>query len=96
MPATPPPAALPESELRRAMRLNICAGSVGMVWGAVAFGLPLPLFMEAIGASGQQLGAVGALRQLAMLGQIPAAFFVERMARRKPFWAGVSALHRAM
>lgn len=91
-----PSAALPESELQRAMRLNIAAGSVGMFWVAVALGMPLPLFMEAIGASGQQLGAVGALRQLAMLGQIPAAFFVERMASRKPFWAGACALHRAM
>ena len=78
------------------MRLNITAGSVGMFWVAVAYGLPLPLFMEAIGASGQQLGAVGALRQLAMLGQIPAAFFVERLARRKPFWAQACALHRMM
>ena len=67
-----------------------------MLWVAVAYGLPLPLFMEAAGASGQQLGAVGALRQLAMLGQIPAALFVERLARRKPFWAGTCALHRLM
>ena len=78
------------------MRLNIGAGSLGMFWAAAALGLPLPLFMEAIGASGQQLGAVGAFRQLAMLGQIPAALFVESLARRKPFWAGACALHRLM
>lgn len=78
------------------MRLNIAAGTVGMFWLAVSYGLPLPLFMEAIGASGQQLGAVGALRQLAMLGQIPAALFVERLARRKPFWAASCGLHRLM
>ena len=78
------------------MRLNIAAGSVGMFWMAAAYGMPLPLFMEAIGASGQQLGAVGAFRQLAMLGQIPAALFVESLARRKPFWAGACALHRLM
>ena len=97
MPNPPPPiASLPEATLLRAMRLNIAAGSVGMCWVAVAYGMPLPLFMEAIGASGQQIGAVGALRQIAMLGQIPAALFVERMARRKPFWAGACALHRMM
>ncbi|MEO7319160.1 MAG: MFS transporter [Chthoniobacteraceae bacterium] len=96
MPDTPPTPALPERVLLRSMRLNIAAGSVGMFWVAVAYGMPLPLFMEAIGASGQQLGAVGAVRQLAMLGQIPAALFVERMARRKPFWAGACALHRLM
>ena len=67
-----------------------------MFWGAVAFGIPLPLFMEAIGASGQQLGAIGSLRQLAMLAQIPAAFIVERMLRRKPLWAAVVFTHRAM
>ena len=78
------------------MRFNIFAGSVGMFWMAAAYGMPLPLFMEAIGASGQQLGAVGALRQLAMLGQIPAALFVERMARRKPFWCITCGLHRLM
>ncbi len=96
MPDQPSRVALSEPELLRAMRLNITAGSVGMIWVAVAYGMPLPLFMEAIGASGQQLGAVGALRQLAMLGQIPAALFVERMARRKPFWARACALHRMM
>ncbi len=96
MPAAQPPPTLSEPALLRAMRLNITAGSVGMFWAAVAFGLPLPLFMEAIGASGQQLGAVAAVRQLAMLGQIPAALFVERMARRKPFWAAACILHRLM
>ena len=95
-PATEPLPALSEGELRRAMRLNITAGMVGMFWGAVAFGVPLPLFMEAIGASGQQLGAIGALRQLAMVAQIPAAFIVERMAARKPLWAGVVFTHRAL
>lgn len=96
MPATPQSPALSEPLLLRSMRLNIVAGTVGMFWLAVSHGLPLPLFMEAIGASGQQLGAVGALRQLAMLGQIPAALFVERMARRKPFWGGACVLHRLM
>ncbi len=91
-----PLSALPEPVLLRAMRLNIAAGTVGMFWVAVAYGMALPLFMEAIGATGQQLGAVGALRQLAMLGQIPAALFVERMARRKPFWVRACALHRMM
>ena len=88
--------ALPEPVLVRAMRLNIAAGTVGMFWLAVSYGVALPLFMEAVGASGQQLGAVGALRQLAMLGQIPAALFVERLARRKPFWATACGLHRLM
>ena len=76
------------------MRWNVVAGAVGMGWAAVAYGMPLPMFMEAIGASGKQLGAVGSLRQLAMLAQIPAAFFFERLSRRKPMWALVVFTHR--
>ncbi len=91
-----PPAALDHAGLQRAMRLNVAAATVGMFWAAAVFGMPLPLYMEAIGASGKQLGAIGALRQLAMLAQIPAAFLVERMAMRKPFWAVVVFVSRGM
>ncbi|MDQ3622842.1 MAG: MFS transporter, partial [Verrucomicrobiota bacterium] len=94
--ASPPSDPIPERILQRAMRLNVAAGCVGMFWGAVAFGMPLPLFMEAMNASGQQLGVVGAVRQVAMIFQIPAAFIVERMAARKPLWFVVALIHRLM
>ncbi|MEI9895107.1 MAG: hypothetical protein WDN28_14765 [Chthoniobacter sp.] len=45
-----------------------------------SYGLPLPLFMQAIHASGFQLGLMGAVRQAAMFTQLPSAFFVERAA----------------
>lgn len=85
-----------ERALQRAMSVNIVAGSLGMFWAAVAFGMPLPLFMEAIRASGQQLGLLGGLRQLSMLAQLPVAFVVERMSARKPFWATVLILQRSL
>src|SRR5688500_1049015 len=98
MPITAPPSKKPDESavVERAMQLNIMAGSVGVFWIAVAFGMPLPLFLEAVRASGQQIGIVGAIRQLAMLWQVPAALLVERMPRRKPFWAIACSMHRLM
>ena len=78
------------------MRRNILAGTLGMAWAAVAFGMPLPLLMRAVEASGFQLGVLGALRQAAMLAQLPGAFLAERFHRRKPSWAVLAIAHRAM
>jgi MFS family permease len=90
------PAALSERELESSMRKNIAAGSLGTVWLVAVYGLPLPLFMQAIHASGFQLGLMGAVRQAAMFAQLPSAFFVERLHRRKPFWATVAITHRSL
>ncbi len=78
------------------MRRNVAAGALGTVWLVAVYGLPLPLFMEAIKASGFQLGLMGAVRQAAMFAQLPSAFFVERLHRRKPYWATVAIIHRAL
>lgn len=78
------------------MRLNIVAGMFGMVWLSAAIGMPLPLFMQSIRASGFELGLLSAAWQIAMLAQIPSAFFVERLPRRKLFWAVVSIPHRCL
>lgn len=78
------------------MRKNIVAGALGTVWLVAVYGLPLPLFMEAIKATGFQLGLMGAVRQAAMFAQLPSAFFVERLDRRKPYWATVAIIHRAL
>src|SRR5688572_22198909 len=89
-------AAISEPELVASMRKNIVAGALGMVWLVAVYGLPLPLFMEAIKASGFQLGLMGAVRQAAMFAQLPSAFLVERLDRRKPFWAVVAITHRLL
>ncbi len=94
-PPTEPPA-ISEEDLESSMRKNVAAGALGTVWMVAVYGLPLPLFMEAIHASGFQLGLMGAVRQLAMFAQLPSAFLVERLRRRKPFWAVVATAHRAL
>ena len=78
------------------MRRNIAAGTLGTVWTVAVYGLPLPLFMQAIHATGFQLGLMGAVRQAAMFAQLPSAFFVERLHWRKPFWAVVAITHRSL
>lgn len=69
---------------------------MGMVYMAVVAGMPLPLLMQAIHATGFQLGLLSAAWQISMLAQLPAALIVERLSRRKPFWATVSAIHRIL
>jgi hypothetical protein len=92
--ADPPP--ISGEELEASMRKNIAAGALGTVWLVAVYGLPLPLFMEAIKASGFQLGLMGAVRQAAMFAQLPSAFVVERLRRRKSYWATVAIIHRAL
>jgi hypothetical protein len=91
-----PPFILSERELVRSMRCNIMAGSFGMFWLAAAYGFPLPLFMQALRATGFQLGVMGAIRQFAMFAQLPSAYLVEGLSRRKYFWAVVAILHRSL
>src|SRR6187402_1962050 len=88
--------AISEQELTASMRKNIIAGACGSVWLVATYGLPLPLFMDVIHASGFQLGLMGAVRQAAMFAQLPSAFFVERLDRRRPYWATVALIHRAL
>ena len=76
------------------MWVNMVAGFLGTFWIGAAYGTPLPLFLQAVQASGLQLGLMGAVRQLALLAQLPGAFFVERLERRKTFWAVLVIAHR--
>jgi len=52
--------------------------------------------MQALNATGLHLGIVGAVRQFATFAQLPSAYVVERMPRRKPYWATVAIIHRAL
>ena len=90
------PIPLSPGERERAMQRNVAAGFLGMGWMAVALGMLLPLLMQAAGASGWQLGLLAAAWQLAMVAQVPSAFLVERLRRRKPFWAAVPIAHRVL
>lgn len=80
--------------LRAGLRTSTAASMLGMFWVAVAFGVPTTMFMEVLGASGVMIGAVVTVQQLAMVMQIPAAFFAERLRTRKLFWAIAACGHR--
>jgi MFS family permease len=95
-PSFHPSSTISEPELRRSMRINVAAGIFGMLWMVVPLGLPLPLLLRAVEASGWQLGLMSAAWQLAMLAQVPSAFIVERLNGRKTFWASVSIVHRLL
>jgi MFS family permease len=103
LPASAPPGGLVDTRgepindrrLRTGMRTNIIAGSFGMVWVAVAGGMPITMFMDAIGASGVAIGMSVTVQQFAMLLQVPAAFIGEMLATRKLYWGILALLHRA-
>ncbi len=82
--------------MNRSLRFNIAAGFLGMFWLCVPIGAPLPLLMDAVKASSTELGLLAASWQVAMLVQIPAALFAQRLSRRKPFWAATALFHRAL
>lgn len=84
------------SQVNWALRLNIVAGFFGMFWMSVPLGAPLPLMMQGLQASGTQLGILSASWQIATIAQIPAAFFVERLRRRKTAWIVVCLSHRIL
>jgi hypothetical protein len=77
-----------------ALRLNIVAGFFGMFWIAAPLGAPLPLLMQSLEATATQLGILSASWQIATVAQIPAAFLVERVGKRKTAWVIVCLSHR--
>ena len=85
---------LPEKELRISLRNTTFAGAVGIFFFMIVQNGPVPLLLEKLGAGGIAIGLAATLFQLGLLVQIPAAFFAERMASRKLFWAATSITAR--
>jgi len=83
-------------DLRKAMRINILAGCLGVLWWSLCVGMPLTMFMEAIGASGVLIGMITTVRLLVMTVQIPAAIVSENLGSRKKFWSPIVLAHRAV
>lgn len=81
-------------KVQRGLRINILAGALGMAWWVMAQGMPLTMFFEALGSSGAVLGLVSAVMQAAVLLQIPAALFAERLEERKLPWARLTLVSR--
>jgi MFS family permease len=80
--------------LRRSLRCNVVAGALGTIWFNLAYGMPLMLFFEALGASGKVMGLSTTARCAAMLVQLPAALWAERLRTRKSIWAPLAIAHR--
>ncbi|NQU11804.1 MFS transporter [bacterium] len=89
-------AEITERAIRRGLNINIAAGSLAMVWMAGTLGIPLALMLQNLQASGTLIGFSTTVQQLAMLVQIPASFFTERLKTRKPVWLIASVIHRGL
>lgn len=74
-------------ELRRAKVLNTVAGSLGSLWFALCLGSYFQLFVRSLGASDMEIALLSAIPSVASIVQIASAYVVERLGRRKPFWA---------
>jgi MFS family permease len=85
-----------EKEITRSLNISIIASVFGMLFFMTITGGPLALMLQALGANGVVIGSTATLIQLGMLAQIPAAFYSERLSRRKPFWAVVTIFARAI
>ncbi|MEI8234721.1 MAG: MFS transporter [Verrucomicrobiota bacterium] len=83
-------------QVQQAMRINVAAGCLGMLWFAMSLNMPLTMFMEAVGAGGFLIGLLTAVRQCVMAVQVPSAFISEHLGSRKQFWAGTALVHRAL
>ncbi len=87
---------LSDRAVRRGMRVNILAGGFGMVFIAVAIGVPITMLLERLGATGAQMGLLVTAQQLAMLAQIPSALFAGRLTSRKTAFASLALAHRVL
>lgn len=87
---------LSENQIRHYLRVNILAGSIGMGWWAIVMGMPLTLLLEALGASGLQMGLIVTLMQVSMITQLPGALCMDRLKARKPLWLPINLAARAI
>ena len=78
------------------MGLNMGAGTLGMVWVSVVFGMPFILWLEWLGARAWQIGLMVTIQQLCVLFQLPSAVWCERMRRHKTLWAMLAVPHRLL
>jgi HEAT repeat protein/MFS family permease len=80
--------------LHRAKVLNVVAGSLGALWWSVTLGSYFQLFARALGAGEVTIGLLATIPSLAHVFQIASAWFVERIGRRKKYWAVTEATRR--
>jgi len=83
-----------KKEMQLSLRNTTLAGAFGIFFFMIVQNGPIPLLLEKLGAGGIAIGLTATLFQLGLLIQIPAAFFTERLASRKLFWAATSITAR--
>lgn len=82
--------------LWRGLAVSVLASTLGCVWVAIALGMSTTMLMLHLGASGFQIGLVVTTQQVAVLAQLPAAFLVTKIKRRRPFWGWLALIHRIL
>ncbi len=87
---------LGQRAIHRGLRISVGASALGMFWAATAMGIATVMYMECLGASGIMIGLVATVQQLAMVMQLPSAFFAELMKTRKPLWAVTTLTQRML
>ena len=87
---------LTPAQVKRGMVFNVAAGCFGLVYIAAALGFPAPMLLESLNASGKQIGLLSSLQHIFLMVQIPAAWFVGRLTRRKGFWFWTVFTHRLL
>lgn len=85
-----------DAALHRGLRTCTIAGMMGVAWWVATQGMPLTLFLEALGASGLLMGLATTVIQFAFVMQVPGALLTRRLQRRKPVWATVVLISRAI
>ncbi|MHC4887587.1 MAG: MFS transporter [Planctomycetota bacterium] len=84
-----------DKAIRRGIVLSLTSSSMGMFFCCLV-GIPLQMFLEALGATSVQMGALGTILLLAGTAQIPGAFLSERLDRRKSTWLVAALIHRSL
>jgi HEAT repeat protein len=89
-----PPVHRSRRQVQSGLRLSILASCHGMFWVAVVLGMPLTMFLEALGASGLMLGLAMTAQQVAMSFQLPGGIIANRLRHLKPVWFAFALPHR--
>lgn len=72
------------------------AGMMGMIWFAIAFGMPTSMLFEAMTGSGFILGIFTTFTQLTAFFQLPSVVISEYFPNRKRYWGFVALCNRSL
>lgn len=85
-----------DAAVRRGLRTSVIASMLGVAWWVMVQGIPLTLFLEALGASGVMMGLATTVIQFAFVMMLPGAILVRKLKARKRLWGAVVLVSRAI